>query len=266
MTIPQPKAAVKLASTLREQIVRGQLAEGTALAVEEDLIRQTKYSRFTVREALRLLEEEGLLEIRRGVGGGPKVRHPSIARAAQAVGVQLQLHDVPVLDAWQARNDLVLAAVDDLAAHGGLSDAVRLNDLVDQLANFANFEEFYQRWITLTDEIVHLAGNTTRFVLIQALREITEAQLHAATLAADPDGAEAFRRFVIASCRDTVGAIGAHDGHTARRLFQEQTDLQAKGHALLLGPATVVDIFPKARRLRANPSQPDRSARTLRLT
>jgi DNA-binding FadR family transcriptional regulator len=233
-----------LASVLRERIVRGELPDGAPLAVEEDLIKETNFSRFTVREALRLLEGEGLLEIRRGVGGGPRVRHPSIAPAARAVGVQLQLREVPVLDAWQARNDLVLAAIDQLAMTCGPGDAAMLDGVLDQLAGFADADQFYRLWITLTDEIVRLAGNTTRYVLTQALREITEAQLGAATQAADPDGVAVFRRFVIGSCRDIVAAIAAHQAESARRLFKEQSDLQAQGHTLLLGPATVVDIFP----------------------
>jgi DNA-binding FadR family transcriptional regulator len=232
-----------LAAELREQIVRGELPNGTALSVEEDLIKETSFSRFTVREALRLLEGEGLLEIRRGVGGGPRVRHPSIAPAAQAVGVQLQLRDVPVLDAWRARNDLVLAATDDLAAAGGPDDAAILREILDRLANFGDPDDFYRLWLTLTDEIVRLAGNATRYVLTLALHEITEAQLDAATHAADVDEAIAFRLFVIESCRGVVAAIVSHEGETARRLLKEQFDRQTEGQAILLGPATVIDIF-----------------------
>jgi DNA-binding FadR family transcriptional regulator len=232
-----------LAAAFREQIVRGELPNGSSLSVEEDLIKETSFSRFTVREALRLLEAEGLLEIRRGVGGGPRVRHPSIALAAQAVGVQLQLRDVPVLDAWRARNDLVLAAIDDLAVTGGPDDAAVLRDVLNQLIEFADADQFYRRWIILTDEIVRLAGNATRYVLTQALHEITEAQLDAATRAADSDGTAVFCQFVVASCRDVVAAITGHEGEEARRLFKEQTDRQTEGQAILLGPATVIDIF-----------------------
>jgi DNA-binding FadR family transcriptional regulator len=242
-----------LAAELREQIVRGELPKGTALSVEEDLIKETSFSRFTVREALRLLEGEGLLEIRRGVGGGPRVRHPSIRPAAQAVGVQLQLRDVPVLDAWRARNDLVLAATDDLAAAGGQEDAVVLQGILDQLAHFGDPDEFYRLWLTLTDEIVRLAGNATRYVLTLALHEITEAQLEAATRAADLDEAIAFRLFVIESCAGVVAAIVSHEGETARRLLKEQFDRQTEGQAILLGPATVIDIFQTSEVARSRP-------------
>jgi DNA-binding transcriptional MocR family regulator len=55
-----------LAAAFREQIVRGELPNGSSLSVEEDLIKETSFSRFTVREALRLLEAEGLLETDEG--------------------------------------------------------------------------------------------------------------------------------------------------------------------------------------------------------
>ena len=47
-------------------------------------------SKGVVRETLRILETEGLVEVRRGLGGGPRVRHPSISEASKGVGIYLQ--------------------------------------------------------------------------------------------------------------------------------------------------------------------------------
>lgn len=71
-----PKAADVLARELRERILSGQFAEGLALPPERDLVVQTRMSRATVREALRMLEVQGLLHIRAGRGGGAFVRQP----------------------------------------------------------------------------------------------------------------------------------------------------------------------------------------------
>ena len=53
---------------IRQMIINGELQKGDMLPPEKELANQTGVSRVTVREALRLLSEMGLIEIRRGVG------------------------------------------------------------------------------------------------------------------------------------------------------------------------------------------------------
>ena len=65
-----PKAADVLAGLLRERILRGELPEGTDLPTERDLGEQAGVSRATVREALRILDIEGLIDTRVGRNGG----------------------------------------------------------------------------------------------------------------------------------------------------------------------------------------------------
>lgn len=71
------KASDALADRLRARICSGELGEGEGLPTERELVRQSGLSRATVREALRILEVEGLIEIRAGRAGGSKVRRPA---------------------------------------------------------------------------------------------------------------------------------------------------------------------------------------------
>ncbi|MDA8273922.1 MAG: FCD domain-containing protein [Actinomycetota bacterium] len=73
-----PKASDILADHLRQQILSGQLEEGVFLPVERDLAATSGLSRGTVREALRILEIEGLVDIRPGRSGGTAVRRPGL--------------------------------------------------------------------------------------------------------------------------------------------------------------------------------------------
>jgi len=59
---------LQLASTLREEIVTGAHPVGALLPTEEGLVARFGVSRHTVREALRLLRENGLVTSRRGAG------------------------------------------------------------------------------------------------------------------------------------------------------------------------------------------------------
>lgn len=71
------KAFETLAARLREQIITGQFEEGDLLS-EQSLIAQSKLSRGSVREALRMLEAQGLIETRRGRNGGSFVVQPGV--------------------------------------------------------------------------------------------------------------------------------------------------------------------------------------------
>jgi DNA-binding FadR family transcriptional regulator len=75
--ITAPKASDVLADALRARIRSGEWPEGLALPTERDLAAQTGLSRTTVREALRMLEVDGWIEIRPGRGGGARVRRPA---------------------------------------------------------------------------------------------------------------------------------------------------------------------------------------------
>ena len=82
-----PKAADVLAGILREKILGGNLDEGMALPNERDLGTQAGLSRASVREALRILEGEGLIATRLGRNGGSAVVRPSSAAIERSVAI-----------------------------------------------------------------------------------------------------------------------------------------------------------------------------------
>ena len=71
-----PKASDVLADALRRQILSGELPEGYALPVERMLAAESGLSRTAVREALRILEIEGLVYTKAGRAGGSFIRRP----------------------------------------------------------------------------------------------------------------------------------------------------------------------------------------------
>ena len=64
------KVPQEIVYRIREQILSGALARGSKLPSEQELTENLNVSRQTLREALRVLEMQGLLEIRAGIGGG----------------------------------------------------------------------------------------------------------------------------------------------------------------------------------------------------
>lgn len=105
VSLDQTDAVVdRVASQLRERIIGGEYKPGTRLT-EQALVRETGISRNTVREVLRLLRLEGLLE---------HVRHK---------GVMVRfVSPAEVIDIYKARRTLEIRAVQE----SGLADAAAL--------------------------------------------------------------------------------------------------------------------------------------------
>ncbi|WP_040795839.1 FadR/GntR family transcriptional regulator [Nocardia higoensis] len=85
-----PKASDVLANELRERILRGEFPSGTALPPERELVVQTQMSRTTVREALRILEVQGLIVIKTGRSGGAFVQQPGGDSVATSVSLLIR--------------------------------------------------------------------------------------------------------------------------------------------------------------------------------
>ena len=67
--VRSPKTAELVAGTLRRMVVDGQLKDGDFLPNEAELMAHFGVSRPTLREAVRVLESERLVEVRRGSRG-----------------------------------------------------------------------------------------------------------------------------------------------------------------------------------------------------
>jgi GntR family transcriptional repressor for pyruvate dehydrogenase complex len=94
----QPRLAEMVASALRDRVVSGDLEDGDMLPGLDHLVKEFGVSPPSVREALRVLENEGLITVRRGNVGGAEVHRPKAESAAYMLGLVLQTKQVPVID------------------------------------------------------------------------------------------------------------------------------------------------------------------------
>jgi DNA-binding FadR family transcriptional regulator len=80
------------ANILREEILSHANNDGEEwlLGSEDDLIRMLGVSRPTLRQAARMLEQEQLLVVRRGIGGGLFGRRPTAEAVSHTVSVYLR--------------------------------------------------------------------------------------------------------------------------------------------------------------------------------
>ncbi|MGC1151302.1 FadR/GntR family transcriptional regulator, partial [Mycobacterium sp.] len=88
--IRQPRVAEIVASKLRDDILSGRLKEGDVLPSQESLFAEFGVSPPAVREAIHILETDGLISVRRGNIGGAVIHHPSAERTAHMISMVLQ--------------------------------------------------------------------------------------------------------------------------------------------------------------------------------
>jgi GntR family transcriptional repressor for pyruvate dehydrogenase complex len=88
---------------IKELIYRGDLVIGDKLPSERDLAERLGVSRVPVREALFSLEQAGLVDIRRGVGGGVFIAEPGTKPYGEFFALMLQLGKASVRDLTEAR-------------------------------------------------------------------------------------------------------------------------------------------------------------------
>lgn len=98
-----PKLSHLVAGRLRDQIVSGKLKPGSLLMPENQLLAIFKVSRPTLREALRILEAEALINIGRGMRSGAVVLGPSMQKAAEFATFMLISEGVTMNELHEAR-------------------------------------------------------------------------------------------------------------------------------------------------------------------
>ncbi|MBC8389285.1 MAG: FadR family transcriptional regulator [Actinobacteria bacterium] len=73
-SIPRTNIPKIIVSKIKEKIFSGELKPGDKLPSERELVNNFKTSRITIREAIRMLETVGLVEVKRGKEGGSFVK------------------------------------------------------------------------------------------------------------------------------------------------------------------------------------------------
>ncbi len=97
------KAAQIVAKQVRQAVLSGALAVGDKLPAERELVDQFGYSRSVVREALRLLEDSGLIELHAGRNGGAVITSPNANQIASNIDMLLRLQQTGVTEVHDAQ-------------------------------------------------------------------------------------------------------------------------------------------------------------------
>lgn len=171
-----------VAARLRNRILDGEFANGGILPKQEDLLAQFGVSNASLREALRILETEGLVTVQRGNVGGAVVHVPQVDGAAYMLALVMQAQAVSLNDVSRALAHLDPACAAECARRPDRRKAVvpRLRSLLEESHRVIDIpSEYMAAARRFHEEIVNCCGNATLTLLVGTLETLWSAQVRA---------------------------------------------------------------------------------------
>jgi DNA-binding FadR family transcriptional regulator len=205
----QPRLAEIVAASLRNDILSGRLKEGDLLPTQENLFTEFRVSLPAVREAMRILETEGLISVRRGNVGGAVVHQPTPERSAQMISMVLQTRGATLDDVSEALLSIEPGCAMLCAARTDRMTAVvpQLRATIEtQRAEFDNVDQFLDAGRKFHQSLVSLCGNEPMIVVVSSLEIIWSAHQMSALGTACADEVSAKPQLAIKARRASLQA------------------------------------------------------------
>ena len=193
-----PKTGEVIAQRIRRRIVTGELPIGERLPAEEELTQEFGIARTTLREALRVLESEGLIKILRGRGGGPIVTRPTVGTLSKGLAVTLQLDGTTVGHLDEARQLLEPRLAGKLALDHTAEDITDLYEIVamaEEAAEKNDRKMFVKAAARMHQAILYRSGNPAISILAALVNDLVYDYYMKSTEKTDSTSlGEAFKR------------------------------------------------------------------------
>lgn len=135
---------------IESAIIEGKLKAGDKLPAERELRKLFNTSRGSLREALRVLEEKGLIEIRTGVSGGAVVRTITTRKMSESLDLLMRFQKVSLEDLAEFREG-VEGIVTGLAAERAQEKDIQILKKILKKA-----EDVVQKGVQHWEEFIHI--------------------------------------------------------------------------------------------------------------
>lgn len=202
---------------VKTAIREGKLAPGDRLPPERELTKMFGVSRVAVRDALRLLEASGLIEVKVGAAGGAVVTIPGSNEIAESISNMLLIRSTTPQEVTEARLVLETGVIRLACERADETDIADLDEICDRasllLASEAEYDvalsaEFHSRLAAATH-------NEAITALIASLHQPLEESLREAR-----DVDPAMGRIGTEEHRELVRAIEARDAGKAEDIMR----------------------------------------------
>ena len=152
----QNKIFQDVVDQIQEAILEGKLKPGDVLPSERELKEMLQVSRGTLREALRVLEQKGLIHIKLGVGGGAVVQDASYEPVSESLALLIRHQKVSLTHLAEFRAGMEGEAAAHAARRISSAEAEYLRSLMDQAAACIGRSEDHTQAFLEADKAIHL--------------------------------------------------------------------------------------------------------------
>jgi GntR family transcriptional repressor for pyruvate dehydrogenase complex len=129
--VPQIRLAREIAKRLSAMILEGELEAGARLPPERELSAKLQVSRPTLREAIHVLEAQGLVAVR--PGGGTFVSRKPSALSSHLLGQMLHRDDRLMLELVEVRKEFEVRNAELAAQHASDADVHSLAEILSEM-------------------------------------------------------------------------------------------------------------------------------------
>jgi GntR family transcriptional repressor for pyruvate dehydrogenase complex len=116
----------------QQALFEGRIHPGDFLGTEASFAEDFGVSRIAVRDAMRALQANGIVLIRKGAAGGVHVAHGDMRRMSDALAIQIGLTEISSAHIIDAHYAVIIMSAELAAHHATEEDIALLSDLLDR--------------------------------------------------------------------------------------------------------------------------------------
>lgn len=209
------KTSELAAHRLAKMIVDEKMEPGTALPTEKEMAERLGIGRGSMREALRIVETFGLLEIRTGRHGGPVVRMPDAGDLSVALTLGFFVKGISMDDVLDARIAFEPFLAELAAQRITPSELLGLRATVEAMRRERASERVYLTAARdFHDLVAEVAGQPVLSHLSAGLHRIAGGE------GVGISYAEPSRLSTVSAHEEIIEALEARDGERAKQLWE----------------------------------------------
>jgi GntR family transcriptional repressor for pyruvate dehydrogenase complex len=212
---PSRNLVAAAAETLRGYILRGGLAAGDKLPSQGKLCSELGVSRSVIREAMQILQSQGLIEISQG--RRPQVLPAGPDAAVGTLSTLVERTHVSLLALLEVRRPLEVEIAGLAAQRAERQRLEPLRAAAEALANAGDLEQQIAADVRFHKALAEAAGNPLFGVLLDVLAELLRESRRHTLRASGAAMALAYHRRILA-------AVEASDADEARRAMGEHME------------------------------------------
>jgi DNA-binding FadR family transcriptional regulator len=205
------KAAMLVAQRIMRDVVTERLRPGDLLLPERNMLDKYQTGRGTLREALRLLEFQGVISLKPGPRGGPVLQDPDSSHLASTLVLLMQFQKAPfrsIVEVRTAMEPMISRLAAERMSDDGLAE---LGGTIEQMREHLDQQDvFLEANKRFHDIIAWSSGNPLFGYIVDSLLGIMDGtvigidyprprrvailkahdEIYQALMARDPDGSE----------------------------------------------------------------------------